>query len=588
MAAQSTIISFLRHVAGSAGRETFAEVATSAVGVGALATASPAIAGCAVAIFAGYLIFDAAKSVHEDDQQKKDAAYAQTLLEQSIRERRSLELALAGFEKGELPPELPPHYPRTVIRERARELREALEAAKESNAETRASLERIESLNLYVGQCIDENIAGVRDALDRVEEKIDDIAQRLLAQNEQLSSTNAQLVGMLADKDNEIQELRDALHTYSEAKGEAALDRVLQPEGKAELIAYLEAQAEAEEAQAIDHRKQAAESESRSIETRRRAAAVAFLIGEIARAEKNLQRILTFAPNDLDAINSLGHVRRLQGELDEAQRLYECVLKLTSDDSWRAIALNNLAPIEHSRGNISIAEKYLKQSIAIDEKLGNIEGAANSLSNLGIIEQSCNNLDAARDCFERAVAINAQLANPMGVSTALANIGNINLLRGDLDAAENCVEEALVIDEKIANQHGIARHLGALGLIQLTRGDLDSAESYIKRSLALHKKLGRKEGMAINLGNLGAIEEARDEFSTAGVYGKQALAIFEELGNKASIAMAYRNLGVIEYKQGHYPKARQLLTQARDLYNQIGMLHMVEELQSRLDDLPEA
>ncbi|MGA0281336.1 MAG: tetratricopeptide repeat protein, partial [Paracoccaceae bacterium] len=77
------------------------------------------------------------------------------------------------------------------------------------------------------------------------------------------------------------------------------------------------------------------------------------------------------------------------------------------------------------------------------------------------------------------------------------------------------------------------------------RGDLAAAEGYYEQALTLNQELGRKEGMAANYGNLGRLEHAR--------------------GNMAG--------------------ARAFWGQARDLYAEIGMPHMVEKLQGWIDSL---
>ena len=102
--------------------------------------------------------------------------------------------------------------------------------------------------------------------------------------------------------------------------------------------------------------------------------AMAFLAGRVGEAEAALKRILALLPDDLDALNRLGHIAQFRGEPDEAKRLYSRVGELAPDDAWRAISLGNLGLIEEARGNLDAAEDYLKRSLAIEEtRLGAAE-----------------------------------------------------------------------------------------------------------------------------------------------------------------------------------------------------------------------
>ena len=53
------------------------------------------------------------------------------------------------------------------------------------------------------------------------------------------------------------------------------------------------------------------------------------------------------------------------------------------------------------------------------------------------------------------------------------------------------------------------------------------------------------------------------------------------------MAVAYDNLGAIQQERGNVSGARELWTRALELYRQIGMKHMVEQVQSWLDELPD-
>ena len=67
---------------------------------------------------------------------------------------------------------------------------------------------------------------------------------------------------------------------------------------------------------------------------------------------------------------------------------------------------------------------------------------------------------------------------------------------------------------------------------------------------------------------------------------RKSLEIEEKLGRLEGMASDYGNLGLIYETRGDLKEARTLWTRARDLYEKIGMEHMVAKIQNWLDDLP--
>ncbi len=280
----------------------------------------------------------------------------------------------------------------------------------------------------------------------------------------------------------------------------------------------------------------------------REIAAVAYLRGDLAEAEKRLNAILRFVPDDVDAINRLGHIHSTRGELDQAKECYERVLAL-SEDSFdaQAAAYGNLGLIYRARGELDQAEAMHRKALVIDEKLGRLEGMACQYGNLGLVYQD----------------------------------------RGDLDQAEAMHRKALVIDEKLGGQEGMADDFGNLGLIYRAHGELDQAEAMQRKALVIDEKLGRLEGMASEYGNLGVIYGTRGELDQAEAMCRKALEINKKLGRLEGMANQYGNLGTVYELRGDFKKAREYWTQARDLFMQIGIPHRVEKVQRDLDGLPD-
>ena len=67
---------------------------------------------------------------------------------------------------------------------------------------------------------------------------------------------------------------------------------------------------------------------------------------------------------------------------------------------------------------------------------------------------------------------------------------------------------------------------------------------------------------------------------------RKSLDIDEKLGRLEGMARQYANLGSVYRQRGDIAAAREYWIKSRDLYERIGMPHMVEKLQGLLDGLP--
>ena len=85
--------------------------------------------------------------------------------------------------------------------------------------------------------------------------------------------------------------------------------------------------------------------------------------------------------------------------------------------------------------------------------------------------------------------------------------------------------------------------------------------------------------MAADYGNLGNVAQTRGDLEMAEGFHTQALKLEQELGRKEGMANQYGNLGGLEHARGNPKAARDHWITARDLYDAIGMPHMVEKTQ---------
>jgi tetratricopeptide (TPR) repeat protein len=322
------------------------------------------------------------------------------------------------------------------------------------------------------------------------------------------------------------------------------------------------------------------------VELAREIVAIAYLRGDIAEAERRLDTILRFLPNDLDALNRRGHIHRLRGNLPGAEQDYRRVAELAENDEGRAVAYGNLGAIYQTRGDLDEAERLHRKALEIEVKLGRLEGMASTYGNLGLIYQTRGDLDEAERLLRKALEINEKLGRLEGMASTYGNLGVIYRARGDLDEAERWVRKSLEIDEKLGQLEGMANAYCNLGVIYGTRGDLDEAERLFRKSLEINEKFGRLEGMANAYCNLGLIYATRGDLDEAERLFRKALELDEKLGRLEGMAKQYGNLGLIYATRGDLAGARELWTKAGDLFGRIGMPQDVAKAQALIDGLP--
>ena len=66
---------------------------------------------------------------------------------------------------------------------------------------------------------------------------------------------------------------------------------------------------------------------------------------------------------------------------------------------------------------------------------------------------------------------------------------------------------------------------------------------------------------------------------------EKTLALHKELGSQEGMAINYANLGLVYKTRGELDRAEEAWTTARDLYAEIGVPRMVEQMEARLAEL---
>ena len=286
-------------------------------------------------------------------------------------------------------------------------------------------------------------------------------------------------------------------------------------------------------------------------------------------------------------VNECGQTLLQLGLFSEFETLTKQALPTVKTDSAAQGALyGNLGLVMKTRGDLNGAEVMYRKSLAIEEKLGQLEGMATQYGNLGLVMQTRGDLDEAEAMYRKALEIDEKLGRLKGMASHYGNLGNVMLIRRDLDAAEAMHRKSLEIEEKLGRLEGMASDYGNLGVVMQTRGDMDEAEAMFRKALEIDEKLGRVEGMASHYGNLGNVMRIRGDPDGAEAMYRKTLAIEDKLGHLEGMANTYGNLGILMETRGDLGGALEMWTKSRDLYAKLGAQHMVDKVQGWIDGLP--
>ncbi len=199
------------------------------------------------------------------------------------------------------------------------------------------------------------------------------------------------------------------------------------------------------------------------------------LTGDYAQAEKLLQRALTIdeaayknGEGDAENLgirhNNLGKLYQTLGNYPKANHFYQksydlLEKKLGKKHPNLAIVLNNLAWTAFLQQDLTQAETYYQQAMAITEKsLGQHPDLARQLNNLALLYVAQNKFKAAETAYLRAVAIFEKAYGKQNAALALTlnNLAKLYRRQNNLNQAENLLQRALPLAESAGEPEVLA------------------------------------------------------------------------------------------------------------------------------------
>lgn len=296
---------------------------------------------------------------------------------------------------------------------------------------------------------------------------------------------------------------------------------------------------------------------------------------ESSSAESALMRLFTLAQERKDetllaiACHNLGMIAQQRRDFNAAETWYRKSLAIEErleNGYGAAQTYHQLGNIAVERRDFNTAEAWYWKSLEVREKLGDDFGTAQTYHQLGRIAEEQRDFGAAETLYRKSLEIKERLGDDNSAGITYHQLGNLAMKQRDLDAAEAWYRKSLMIEERLGDDCVVAQIYHQLGMISQGRKDIDAAEAWYRKSLEIKERQGNEYGTSSTYHQLGRIAQERHDFDTAKAWFNKSLKIEERLGNDYGKAINYEGFAFLHWAQAHYVTAGEYFIRAIILY----------------------
>jgi len=263
-----------------------------------------------------------------------------------------------------------------------------------------------------------------------------------------------------------------------------------------------------------------------------------------------------------------------QGDTQRAIQSYQAALIEAKrvkgpQDVLVGVILNYIGNLHRKRGELREALPYLKDSLALYERLGAADLRAEASNNLAAAYMDAGELQEAKKLNEQALELVRQTSGPesSGYAVMLANLAIVNRLLGQGRDAEQqyltSIRILLRYGEK--QQTGLANSYMNLANLYQSQGELSKAEALYLEAIRLYEKQFNTEALeaARVRGNLASLYQSVGLWDKATAEHQRALKIYQAKlgGDNLDVARTLGNLATIAMHQKRPAEAEPLYRQ---------------------------
>ncbi len=281
------------------------------------------------------------------------------------------------------------------------------------------------------------------------------------------------------------------------------------------------------------------------------------------------------------AYDALGQYQRAL----EFHQQHHDIAREIGDRRGEASSLGNLGNAYHSLGQYQRAIDFYQQSLEIKREIGDRRGEANSLGGLGIAYDALGQYQRALEFHQQHHDIAREIGDRQGEANSLNNLGIAYDALGQYQRALEFHQQHHDIAREIGDRRGEASSLGGLGNAYNSLGQSQRALEFHQQSLEIKREIGDRQGEANSLGGLGNAYYSLGQYQRALEFHQQWLDIAREIGDRRGEASSLFNMGIVLAECDRRVEARQSYSDARDLFQELGIEHYVETCQQAIQRL---
>ncbi|MFE2723350.1 tetratricopeptide repeat protein [Kitasatospora sp. NPDC059327] len=278
-------------------------------------------------------------------------------------------------------------------------------------------------------------------------------------------------------------------------------------------------------------------------------------------------------------VHSEGNRQLRSGRIDQAEKTFREVHRAVERQSADAgnldmlsVALQGLGRVSVEKGRLADAERWYRQSLAIDEQRGNQSGMAVAHHQISVIAVRQGRMADAEQACRQALAIFERRGDTISTARSYHQLGLIHQEQGRFAEAEQFYLRSLAISEQLADRPSTATLYHQLATMATDLGRLAQAEEWCRRSLAISEDLGTPSEIARSYHQLGMLAVMGNRLREAAAWHGKALEIRVALGDPQGTASSHHQLGIVATQHGDLEEAEAQYTLSREIREELNDL----------------
>lgn len=263
------------------------------------------------------------------------------------------------------------------------------------------------------------------------------------------------------------------------------------------------------------------------------------------------------------ALDAAGSLALLEGDLDEARRLYTDALvtcREHDDPRGEAAAVRSLALTALLAGDVVTARARSEAALDAFCQLGDEHGTAFALTTCALVYRAAGDPIAARAALQSSLDRFDGLGEARHAADVLSNLGDLAHDGGDLTASSAFYRAAEERYAEIGDARGTALALNNLSLVMRKQGDLEGAVETCHDAVRRFRAIGDRQATAAALNNLANLTVELGDLRLARADYEVSMALYTELGDTTGRDLLREHIAALDRHEAAVTRTDELLT----------------------------